>query len=78
MHLDAEVAFGIDELDEQRQLAVVFLTDGLAKNSLRILIYDCYKVFAFQFSITNDAVLVGTALTSQLSPINSAEGSIPL
>ena len=34
MDLDAEVATGIDEFDEQGQLAMVFCVDGMAEDGL--------------------------------------------
>ena len=53
--LDAEVFAGVNELDEQGQLAVVLLAHGLAKNSLRMLVDDGNEVVALPGTIADDA-----------------------
>ena len=55
MHLNAQVLPGIDELDEQGQLAMIFFVDGLAKNGVRVFCDDGDQVAAFPLAIGDDA-----------------------
>jgi hypothetical protein len=47
MHLDAEVALCINELDEQRQFALVFLVNGFAKDIFWMLVDNGDQIAAF-------------------------------
>jgi len=53
--LDAEVTLGIDELDEQGQLAMVFLVDLLAKDGLGSFVDDRDEVPTLPLTIADDA-----------------------
>ena len=55
MDLDAEVATGIDELDEQGQLAMVFCIDGMAKDGLGGFTDDRDEVPTLPRAIADDA-----------------------
>ena len=55
MHLDAQVALGIDELDQEGQLAVVLGVDGLAQNGIRGLGHDRDQVATCEGTIADDA-----------------------
>ena len=53
--LDAEVTLGIDEFDEQGQLAMVFLVDLLAEDGLRGFVDDGDEVPTLPLTIADDA-----------------------
>ena len=53
--LDAQVALGIDEFDEQGQLAVVFRIDLLAKDGLGSFVDDRDEVPTLPLTIADDA-----------------------
>ena len=55
MDLDAEVATGIDELDEQGQLAMVFCVDGMAEDGLGGFTDDGDEVPTLPRAIADDA-----------------------
>ena len=55
MHLDAEVALGIDELDEQGQLAMILLVDLFAKDGLGSFVDDRDEVPTLPLAVANDA-----------------------
>ena len=55
MDLDAEVATGIDELDQQGQLAVVFRIDRTAKDGLGGFVDDRDEVPTLPWAIADDA-----------------------
>ena len=55
VHLDAEVTLGIDELDEQGQLAVVFRIDLLAKDGLGSFVDDRDEVPTLPLTVADDA-----------------------
>ena len=55
VHLDAEVALGIDELDEQGQLAMVFRIDRTAKDGLGGFVDDGDEVPTLPGAIADDA-----------------------
>ena len=55
MDLDAEVALGIDELDQQGQLAMVFLVDLLAEDGLGGFVDDRDEVPTLPLTVADDA-----------------------
>ena len=55
MDLDAQVALRIDELHQERQLAVVSGIDSLAEEGLGVFADDRDEVAPFPFTIGNDA-----------------------
>ena len=55
MHLDAQVALGIDELDQEGQLAMVLGVDGLAQDGIRGLGHDRDQVATHKGAIADDA-----------------------
>ena len=55
MDLDAEVATGIDELDEQGQLAMVFRIDGLAEDGFGGFTDDGDEVPTLPLTVADDA-----------------------
>ena len=55
VHLDAEVTLGIDELDQQGQLTMVFLIDLLAEDGLGVFVDDRDEVPTLPLTIADDA-----------------------
>ena len=55
MDLNAEVALSINELHQQGELTMIFVVDSYAEDFFGMLIDDRYQVFAFPWSIANDA-----------------------
>ncbi len=51
MHLNGEVAFGIDELDEYGKLGAVFLKDGVAQQQGAIVLGQSGEVDAGQRTV---------------------------
>ena len=55
MHLDAQVASGIDELHQQWQLTMVFLVDRLAEDGLGMLADDRDQIPTLPRAVADDA-----------------------
>ena len=55
MHLDAQVASGIDELHQQWQLTMVFLVDSLAEDGLGMLADDRDQIPTLPRAVADDA-----------------------
>ena len=55
MHLNAQVALGIDELDQEGQLAVILGVDRLAQNGIGVFGHDRDQVATHKGAIADDA-----------------------